>query len=99
LLGWRRIGGVAAAFAAVATVLVLAGCGGIDQGKLESAIKDQANRQAKAAGQGEPVASVHCAKQQDSYHFLCNLESSSGKTLIQVRATCTKDGHCKWRRA
>jgi hypothetical protein len=86
---------------AVATLLVLvgAGCGGIDQGKLESAIKSQTNDQLEKAGRSQRVSSVSCAKSGDSYHFTCDLEQEDGSTLLSVRASCTKDGTCRWRRA
>ena len=43
----------------VAVLLVLfgAGCGGIDKGKLESAIKSQTNTQLERAGRSERVSS------------------------------------------
>ena len=79
-------------------VLFAAGCGGIDTGKLESAIKDQTNTQLKKAGRSDRIDTVSCAKTSDAYHFTCDLKSSSGTTLLTVPASCTKDGNCKWGR-
>jgi hypothetical protein len=92
---------VAFPIALVATVLLLAGagCGGIDKGKLESAIKSQTNDQLKKTGSKEIVSSVSCAKKGDDYHFTCDLLRDNGSTLLTVRANCTKDGTCRWRRA
>jgi hypothetical protein len=80
-------------------VLVGAGCGGIDKGKLESAIKSQTNDQLKNAHSSETVSSVSCAKTSDAYHYTCVLKRDNGSTLLTVKATCTKDGTCRWRRA
>jgi hypothetical protein len=80
-------------------VLVGAGCGGIDQGKLESAIETQTNEQLQEAGRAERVSSVSCAKAGDDYHFTCDLKRANGSTLLTVKADCTKDGTCRWRTA
>jgi hypothetical protein len=80
-------------------VLVGAGCGGIDENKLESAIKSQTNEQLERAGRPESVSSVSCSKTRDAYHFTCDLLRVDGSTLLTVRANCTKDGTCRWRRA
>jgi hypothetical protein len=79
-------------------VFVAAGCGGIDKGKLESAIKDQTNTQLERAGRSERVADVSCAKTSDSYHYTCDLKNDAGTTILTVKATCTNDGTCKWGR-
>ena len=91
--------GIAALAVAALLVLVGAGCGGIDQGKLESAIKSQTNDQLQNAGRSERVSSVSCSKSGDSYHFTCDLEQADGSTLLTVRASCDKKGTCKWRKA
>jgi hypothetical protein len=85
---------------AVAGFLVLfgAGCGGIDTGKLESAIKSQTNDQLKKAHSSETVDSVSCSKTTDAYHFTCDLMNGSGSKLMTVKADCTKDGTCRWHR-
>ena len=90
-----------AATAAVAGFLVLfgAGCGGIDRGKLESAIETQTNVQLRKAGRSERVSTVSCRKGGDAYHFDCDLADAGGQTFLQVRATCTKGGTCRWRPA
>jgi hypothetical protein len=80
-------------------VLVGVGCGGIDQGKLESAIESQTNEQLQEAGRSERVSSVSCAKAGDDYHFTCALKRDNGSTLLTVKADCTKGGTCRWRRA
>jgi hypothetical protein len=80
-------------------VMFGAGCGGIDEGKLESAIQSRTNDQLQKSGRSERVSSVSCAKSGDAYHFDCDLMSDSGKTLLKVRANCTKDGTCRWRPA
>jgi hypothetical protein len=87
------------ATAVVAGVLVLfgAGCGGIDKGKLESAIESQTNAQLKKAGRTERVSTVACAKSGDAYNFDCDLADAGGKTFLRVRATCTKGGTCRWK--
>jgi hypothetical protein len=79
-------------------LLVGAGCGGIDKGKLESAIKSQTNDQLKAAGRAASVSSVSCAKADDAYRFRCTLLRSDGSTVLTVRASCTKEGRCEWKR-
>jgi hypothetical protein len=79
-------------------VLVGAGCGGIDKGKLESAIKSQTNDQLERAGRSERVSSVSCVKTTDSYHYTCDLENGAGTTLLTVKASCTNGGTCRWRR-
>jgi hypothetical protein len=86
---------------AVAAFLVVfaAGCGGIDKGKLESAIKSQTNDQLKKAHSPETVSSVSCAKTSDAYHYTCDMKRDNGTTFLTVKATCTKDGTCRWRRA
>ncbi len=91
----------AVATAAVAGVLVLfgAGCGGIDKGKLESAIESQTNAQLKKAGRAERVSTVACTKSGDAYRFDCDLADAGGKTFLRVRATCTKGGTCRWKPA
>ena len=83
-----------AATVAAAGFLVLfgAGCGGIDTGKLESAIKSQTNDQLDKAGRSERVATVSCEKSGD-------LSNGGGKTFLRVRATCTKSGTCRWKPA
>jgi hypothetical protein len=85
---------------AVAAFLVLfaAACGGIDKGKLESAIKSQTNDQLAHAHRSERVSSVSCTKTSDAYHYTCDLDQAGGTTLLTVKATCTKDGTCRWRR-
>ena len=89
------------AVGAVSGFLVLfgAGCGGIDKGKLESAIKSQTNDQLEKAGRSERVSSVSCAKSGDAYHFDCDLMNDSGTAILKVRANCTKGGTCRWRPA
>ena len=82
----------------VLLVLVGAGCGGIDQGKLESAIKDQTNKQLESHGESERVSSVSCKKVTDAYHFACVLKNDAGTTLMSVEASCNKAGTCKWGR-
>ena len=89
---------VAAVAAGLLLVLVGAGCGGIDKGKLESAIKSQTNDQLKRGGSKERVASVSCAKTTDDLHFTCTLLRDDGSTLLRVRADCTSNGTCRWRR-
>jgi hypothetical protein len=86
---------------ALAGLLVLfgTGCGGIDTGKLESAIKSQTNDQLEHAGQSKHVSSVSCAKTTDSYHYTCDLKDDNGSTLLKVTADCTKDGTCRWKRS
>ncbi|MBA3716987.1 MAG: hypothetical protein H0W87_02005 [Actinobacteria bacterium] len=88
------------AAAAVGAFLLLfgAGCGGIDKGKLESSIKSQTNDQLKSSGSSKVVSSVSCTKAGDDYHFTCDLQGSDGATLLTVRATCTKEGTCRWGR-
>jgi hypothetical protein len=88
-----------AATVAAAGFLVLfgAGCGGIDKGKLESAIQSQTNVQLRKAGRSERVTSVSCAKGGDAYHYDCDLHNESGATVLSVRAACTKGGTCKWK--
>jgi hypothetical protein len=90
-----------AATVAAAGFLVLfgAGCGGIDKGKLESAIQTQTNVQLRKAGRSERVASVACAKSGDAYHYDCDLRNASGRTFLKVRATCTNGGTCRWKPA
>jgi hypothetical protein len=90
-----------AATVAVAGFLVLfgAGCGGIDKGKLESAIQSQTNVQLKKAGRSERAASVSCAKSGDAYHYDCDLQNDGGTTFLSVRASCTKGGTCRWKPA
>ena len=90
---------IAAAVVGLLLVFVAAGCGGIDKGKLESAIKSQTNDQLKANGSSESVSDVSCAKAGDAYHYTCTLKKSDGSTLLTVKASCTKDGTCRWRRA
>jgi len=90
---------LAAAVVGAVLVFVAAGCGGIDKGKLESAIKSQTNDQLKASGSSATVSDVSCAKAGDAYHFTCDLKKDDGSTLLTVKASCTKDGTCKWRRA
>ena len=82
----------------VAVLLVLfgAGCGGIDKGKLESAIKSQTNAQLEKAGRSERVSTVSCVKTSDSYHYTCDLENDAGTTFLTVKATCTTKGTCRW---
>jgi hypothetical protein len=80
-------------------VLIAAGCGGIDKGKLESAIKSQTNDQLEKAGESARVSTVDCTKRGDSYHYDCDLQDANGKTLLRVRARCTTGGTCKWRRS
>jgi hypothetical protein len=80
-------------------VLILTGCGGIDRGKLESAIESQTNVQLKKAGRSERVSSVSCAKTTDSYHYRCVLKNDSGSGFLTVKANCTKGGTCRWRPA
>jgi hypothetical protein len=82
----------------VAVLLVLfgAGCGGIDKGKLESAIKSQTNMQLERAGRSERVSTVSCVKTSDSYHYTCDLENDAGTTFLTVKATCTTKGTCRW---
>ena len=82
----------------VAVLLVLfgAGCGGIDKGKLESAIKSQTNTQLEKAGRSERVSTVSCVKTSDSYHYTCDLENDAGTTFLTVEATCTTKGTCRW---
>ena len=82
----------------VAVLLVLfgAGCGGIDKGKLESAIKSQTNTQLERAGRSERVSTVSCVKTSDSYHYTCELENDAGTTFLRVKATCTTKGTCRW---
>ncbi len=82
----------------VVLVLVGAGCGGIDKGKLESAIKDQTNTQLERAGRSERVSSVSCVKTTDGLHYTCELENGAGTTLLTVQASCTKGGRCSWGR-
>jgi hypothetical protein len=95
----RRFSIVAAAPIAIFLVLVAAGCGGIDKGKLESAIKSQTNKQLAAHGSSITVSSVHCSKAQDSRHFNCAVKNSDA-TSFNVFATCTKSGsYCTWKRA
>lgn len=84
------------ALVAVLAVFVVAGCGGIDRGKLESAIKSQTNDQYKAAGRNVTVATVDCVKQGDQYHYTCTLKKDDGSTVLQVKATCTHGGTCRW---
>ena len=79
-------------------VLVGAGCGGIDKGKLESAIKSQTNDQLERAGRSERVSSVSCVKTTDSYHYTCDLANDAGTTILAVKASCTNGGTCRWRR-
>ena len=90
---------LAALGAAVLLVLFAAGCGGIDKGKLEDAIKSQTNDQFEEAQRPERVASVSCVKTSDDLHFRCDLEQANGSTLFVVRAECTNNGSCRWRRA
>jgi hypothetical protein len=90
--------GLAAVAVGAFLMLAGAGCGGIDQGKLESAIKSQTNDQLEKAGRSESVSSVSCSKNGDGYHFTCDLEQDDGSTLFTVTATCTKDGTCRWRK-
>ena len=80
-------------------VLFLTGCGGIDKGKLESAIESQTNAQLKKAGRSERVSSVSCTKTTDSYHYTCVLKRESGSDFLTVKANCTKGGTCRWRPA
>ena len=82
----------------VAVLLVLfgAGCGGIDKGKLESAIKSQTNTQLEKAGRSERVSTVSCVKTSVSYHYTCDLENDAGTTFLTVKATCTTKGTCRW---
>ncbi len=84
----------------VAVVLVLfgAGCGGIDTGKLESAIRSQTNTQLERADRSERVSTVSCVKTSDSYHYTCDLENDAGTTFLTVKATCTTKGTCRWGR-
>jgi predicted secreted protein len=90
-----------AATVAAAGFLVLfgAGCGGIDKGKLESAIQSQTNDQLEKARRSERVATVSCAKSGDAYHYDCDLQNAGGTTFLSVRATCTKGGTCRWKPA
>ena len=90
---------LAALVVGAALVLVGAGCGGIDKGKLESAIESQTNDQLEKAGRSQRVSSVSCAKAGDAYHFTCELKGDNGATLLTVKADCTKDGTCRWRKA
>ena len=90
---------LAALAVGLALVLLGVGCGGIDEGKLESAIESQTNDQLKKAGSKERVANVSCSKTEDAYHFTCDLLRDDGSLLLTVRANCTKDGTCRWRRA
>jgi len=85
---------------ALGLVLVVfgAGCGGIDEGKLESAIKDRTNQQLERAGRSERVATASCVKTTDAYHFTCDLDNDAGTTLLVVEVRCTKGGTCKWGR-
>ena len=80
-------------------VLFGTGCGGIDKGKLESAIKAQTNVQLEHAGRTERVSNVSCAKTTDSYHYTCDLENSGGSKFMTVKASCTTGGTCRWRRS
>jgi hypothetical protein len=82
----------------VVLVLLGAGCGGIDTGKLESAIKDRTNTQLGRAGRSERVSTASCVKTTDAYHFTCDLDNSAGTTLLVVEVRCTKGGTCKWSR-
>jgi hypothetical protein len=90
------------ALAALALGVVLAlagaGCGGIDTGKLESAIKDQTNKQLERGGRSERVSTASCTKTSDAYHFTCDLANDAGTTLLVVDVTCAKSGTCKWTR-
>ena len=92
---WLAATVVAAGF----LVLFGAGCGGIDKGKLESAIQSQTNDQLEKARRSERVATVSCAKSGDAYHYDCDLSNGGGKTFLRVRATCTKSGTCRWKPA
>jgi hypothetical protein len=92
----RRTALIAVAPLAAAGVLVVAGCGGIDKGKLESAIKSQTDDQIKSSGL--TVKTVHCTKTTDDYHFNC-LITASDKSTLSVTASCDHDGNCKWKRA
>ena len=85
---------------ALGVILVVfgAGCGGIDTGKLESAIKDRTNTQLERAGRSERVSTVSCHKTTDAYHFTCDLDNDAGTTLLVVEVRCTKGGTCKWGR-
>jgi len=85
---------------ALGVVLVIfgAGCGGIDQGKLESAIKDRTNTQLEQAGRSERVSTASCATTSDAYHFTCDLDNAAGTTLLVVQVRCSKSGTCKWGR-
>jgi hypothetical protein len=87
---------LAAAPLVAAGVLVVAGCGGIDKGKLESAIKSQTNDQIKSSGL--TVKTVKCTKTTDQYHYNC-LITASDKSTLNVTATCDHDGNCKWKRS
>ena len=75
------------------------GCGGIDKGKLESAIKSQTNDQLQHAGRSERVSTVSCTKITDSLHYTCDLADAGGSTLFKVKVTCTNGGTCRWRRS
>ena len=78
-------------------VLFGAGCGGLDKGTLEAAIKTRTNEQLEHAGRTERVSTVSCTKSDDAYHFDCDLADAGGKTFLRVRATCTKGGACRWK--
>jgi hypothetical protein len=94
----KRLSFLASAAVAVLLVFVVAGCGGIDKGKLESAIKSQTNDQYKASGSNITVSDVSCAKTSDAYHFTCTLTKEDGSTVLTVKATCTHGGTCRWTR-
>ena len=92
----KRFSLLASAAVAVLLVFVVAGCGGIDKGKLESAIKSQTNDQLKASKSSVTVSDVSCVKTTDSYHFTCTLKKDDGSTVLTVKATCTHGGTCHW---
>jgi hypothetical protein len=78
---------------AIVFALVVLACG-IDKGKLESAIKDESNKQ--LAGQSIKVTSVSCVRDGDDLHYSCLVIASDNSRLI-MKATCDDSGQCVWR--
>ena len=74
----------------VVLVLVGAGCGGIDTGKLESAIKDQTNTQLDRAGRSERVSTVSCVKTTDGFHYTSDT-NTQWYTIDEIRKILESD--------
>ena len=74
----------------LALTFALAGCGGLDDGKLEDQIETQVEKQ------GGRVASVDCPSGEDiekGNTFTCTLRTEKGQSVpIRVRITSEKDG-------